>query len=230
MTDNPYYSPSQVSLFVNGYHIDDAVGIQWNIVDDKTPVFGYADRFMRTTMTGKSIVQGSLEIHFRFHGYLTNVIETIQTEDPLGPKAYFDWRKSTHKNNVDENMELFKRTYAPDQKAAEIANLFAPLAGLTLDSTPRDVFQSIKNTFWSPTDPLTSHPAKERPGLHPKSFDILVSYGGAATEYNRLVNMLIEGVRIVGQSTVISADVPEAGAPLREAYSFVARTIRPYRQ
>jgi len=70
----PYFSPCQISLYVGDIWIDDMADIQYEVRDEKLPVYGFADQYYRATLRGRTIVTGVLVINFRFKGYLSNAI------------------------------------------------------------------------------------------------------------------------------------------------------------
>jgi len=58
----PYYSPCQASVYIGDVWIDDAADIQWEVRDEKTPIYGFADYDFRATLRGRSVVSGVLVI------------------------------------------------------------------------------------------------------------------------------------------------------------------------
>lgn len=228
MGENPYYSPSQVKILIGDYVVDDAISIQWNVQDQRIPIYGYNDRKYRTTVAGRSIVQGMLEINFRFFGYLTWAMQQIKEDADILETAS-DVALVKHLNNKDESLKTFKNYAGLEEKASHIANSFADsLKAKTKNRSsafvPGAYFDKLKDLHWK----RESQVAFQRPGELDTSCNIIVQYGNVINETNPLTSLLIRDVQFVGQSTAISAEVPDGGMPVREAYPFLARSVESY--
>jgi len=73
-----FFTPAQVALFLNGYLLEDACFIRYEVIDNWTPHYGYNDRNWRSVSTGQTIVSGELGIVFRYEGYLTRLVDLAQ--------------------------------------------------------------------------------------------------------------------------------------------------------
>lgn len=251
---SPYYSPSQVLLFVNGYYIDDAAAVSWNISDEKVPIYGYADQDFRTVVPGRSIVHGQLEIHFRYWGYLTNVITAAQGRTAASVEEVArQLRTIQHHKNSQPLQELY-RDYAGEDAVEKRTQVARDVFVQRLrdrggfigppSQTAEEQLDKLSEAFWSRENRLQYNQAERREeaanmtrpgrissaleGLR-EGFGIVVRFGSLSDQQDPSTTLLIRGVRILGQSTAISSEVPEAGAPVREAYSFLARSIGPFK-
>lgn len=63
------------SIFLNGYHIDQAYRIDWRQSSPKVPIYGYNDYYFSNVAHGKIAIQGMLIINFVYPAYLTPVIK-----------------------------------------------------------------------------------------------------------------------------------------------------------
>lgn len=224
MPDNPYYSPSQISLYINGYHVDDAISISYSVQDQKTPIYGYNDHEFRTLVKSRSIVQGELDIHFRFFGYLTWVIEKVNSTLESLTSAK-DLQLLKHFKNVDKNMEVFSNIGTPNKRAEAISILLS--SGRHRQQRANELLDELKSRYWRQPEDALDPQSRSRPGLSSEDFDIVIQYGNVIEKSHPLTSIMIKGARIIGQSSVISGEVPDGGVPVRETYQFVAKSIVP---
>lgn len=228
-------------LFINGYHVDDAAGIQYRVTDTKNPIYGYNDVEWRTIVRGRSIVQGSLEINYLYPGYLT---DAIQAAGDLSVEAVAEnIALIKHIKSAETTFDLYRDIDAPIEKAKVVKDVVSKLldAGVTSKVAiagaaryrARKYLEELKDIYWAQDRTIgnRSQPVP-RPGnatpsaSMPSGFAIVVRYGNSSIMGKRMSTaLLIEDVNIDTQSQIISADVPDGGAPIREAYSFVARRI-----
>lgn len=71
-----YYSGADCKIFFGDIWVDDIMSIQYNVSQQKTPIYGYASQLYDAVARGQVIVQGSLAIAFKETGYL-NIIHTL---------------------------------------------------------------------------------------------------------------------------------------------------------
>lgn len=69
-----YKTSSTVSVFLNGFHIDQAYRIDYRENSDKVPIYGYNDIFYSKAVQSKTIIQGMLVVNFVYSGYLNRAI------------------------------------------------------------------------------------------------------------------------------------------------------------
>lgn len=71
-----YYSGTDCKVFYGDVWVDDIVAINYNVSQNKTPIYGYASQNFNAVAKGQVIVQGTLTIAFKETGYL-NIIQRI---------------------------------------------------------------------------------------------------------------------------------------------------------
>jgi len=218
----PYFTPCQVSLYVGDMWIDDAVDVQWEVRDEKTPAYGFADYNYRAALRGRSVVSGSLVINFRFTGYLTNAI--YQATSPTG--GFQDYRDSTARS--------YQRALTAPYLSVSKDELTA-LGRLAVDSPKafEDMKKELRERF-HPEHRSANLPGTlgERPGLLSttglaanKTINIFVAYGDDAYGDNPLYYQTIKDVQFTGQSQSISNLGGQGDQPVLEAYPFFAKSI-----
>lgn len=65
-----HYSGSQIVVMFGDIVIDNAVAVQFDVQQSKTPVYGYANQYYSFVAAGHVLVQGTLTIAFKETGYL----------------------------------------------------------------------------------------------------------------------------------------------------------------
>ena len=220
---SPYPGPAQIRLYIDGYWIDDACAVQWQVQDTKIPKWGYNDRLFRAVALGTTLVQGMLSIQFRYVGYLNGVvaklaknraqaeelIERVSAKEPVGglPARFMLSSK--------EEIEAFavEAAKGPDQGTA--------------------VFEFLKNRFWKSTPGAWGDEGQViknqlgRAGTLPP-FDIQVRYNPNSED--PALQQKILGVHLIGESKVVEIDHPDGSRPIREVYSFFAKDLTPRTQ
>jgi hypothetical protein len=77
MADSPYIAQYQATIFIGGFWVDDARGIEFQISDPKEPLFGFRDVNFSSVARGQTMVHGVLDLNFRFKGYLPLVLARL---------------------------------------------------------------------------------------------------------------------------------------------------------
>lgn len=74
-----YWAPVQVKLYAHtqdgAIWIDDAVGLDIRIEDQRVPHFGWRDRHFREVSHGRTLVSGNLYLAYRHPNYLSDLFE-----------------------------------------------------------------------------------------------------------------------------------------------------------
>lgn len=144
MYNNLFYpTASNVAVFINGYHIDQAYRFDYRESSPKIPVFGYNDYNYGRVLRGREIINGMLILNFIFSGYLYTVLEktgsgvdqaslnNIYLNDPdrpveLNPKYVNDDAiKQKVAKDMQENMPTNIGLLNRLARAEYIANLLA---------------------------------------------------------------------------------------------------------
>lgn len=224
--ESAYPGPAQIRLYVDGYWIDDACAVQWQVQDTKVPKWGYNDRFFRSVALGTTIVQGMLSIQFRYIGYLANVIsknarnreEAEALIQNAGAKTTAGWISD-------------KVLFGSKEEVADWAVLAA------IDSKSRDpVFNYLKGKFWDQQEdskqdkPWYQKDTRERltrAGSLPP-FDIQIRYN--PNDSDVALQQVISAVYLTGESKVVEISHPDGSQPLREVYTFFAKDLTPRTQ
>lgn len=224
-----YWSPAQIRLYVGGVWVDDAASIQYVVSDPKIPKYGYFDRTYRTVAHGQTIVQGELQINFRFNGYLRGVIQNV-----LKKRKDFDYLSSPDAGfrTVSANFEEVLNMTVADQltRLSAIAQ--------SQSRARQNEFEKYKNQWWDrkPKYPSVVRPkqeaqaefesAYERPSLLTEGFDIMMVWGTDPDHPDPALTRYILDVNLMLESVQAEIEVPDGGRVIREVYRFLAKDVR----
>ena len=76
--EHDFYSGSQVQVMVGDVLIDNAISLQYQVQQSKSPVYGYASQYFRFIADGPVLVTGSLTVAFKEAGYLLYTLKHFQ--------------------------------------------------------------------------------------------------------------------------------------------------------
>ena len=228
----PYRAPAQTMVLVNGVWVDDAQKIQYSVQDIKTPVFGYNDRFYRSNMLGRTLVQGKLCINFRYPGALMRAIKdkaTVAADtfrrfqfDRLAVQDLADLQNLASRDPA----EIVRRVgqqfrFGPSalQDTADLASRAAGIRARTGQSVIRTPGDEER------TRPVDKDFMRASDEIH-NNVQFVLIYGDPDTLQDPESVEVIEGVQLDSMSKTISIDVPSGGQVILEEYTFYARDIR----
>lgn len=79
--DLDYFSDSQMFLYLGDVWIDEITSLQYQHIQEKTPLYGYASQLADDFAPGHVIVQGAFTINFKEQGYLWAVLRRYKNMD-----------------------------------------------------------------------------------------------------------------------------------------------------
>ena len=88
MADSPYIPQYKPTIFIGGFWLDDARGIEFQVSDPKEPLYGFRDVQFRQVARGQTVVHGILDLNFRFKGYLSLALARL--EEIANPEGEVD--------------------------------------------------------------------------------------------------------------------------------------------
>jgi len=77
-----YYAGADVGIFIGSMWVDDIITLQYNLTNNKSPIYGYMSETFDAVTRGTTIVQGQFAIAFKETGYLTTILENYKKENP----------------------------------------------------------------------------------------------------------------------------------------------------
>lgn len=236
-----YVAPAQTLIFIGDVWIDDVCAIQISAQDEKFPIWGYNDIFFRANARGRSVVQGKLSIKFRSVGYLTRAIAEFQSVEDIAEKFNKDAR--VRQFGVQTIAELRNLSVTDPRTIVRLVAEAAALGGDNRDIEERaDILRRINNqpanTGSSVLKSISDLAGRNRQSPPPAEFlraslqmqrgvNLLLIYGNPDDIDDPERVEMATDVQFVGQTKVISAEVPMGGEPIVEEYPFYARELRP---
>ena len=209
----PYRAPVHTRVFMGDVWLDDVVAINYQIQDFKEPVYGFKSRLFDDVTVGKTLVSGQLICHFRYPGYLTNVIEAVKKRYEL-PMA-FKARKTPGGQPL-----------SPLQVPSNLTTLNQELAKLG-PSVLLPVAAEQQAMYW---DAKPTSRTQDRPGfvqgVKDKKFDLRIVYGRLDKPTEAMFIRVVEDVLLVGEAQEISMLDGAGDMCLYEVYSFIARQVK----
>ena len=238
ITYKQYYSPTQVTVFLNDYILADACIIAYNIQDEKIPVFGYNDYNYRTVYRGQTLVRGNLAIKFTQQGHLFSVME--QWEQDALYHLYVDVDTALKHTGPKALYENVKNLTADDREKLEDAIASARPGSYE----QKRLIDELRRLFWkqqsyfaeanqtrSAIDESVNVAMRlaatgKRAGLANTSTNkISIVFGGPEQFGNTSLTKTIHGVYFDQEAMTITSQVPNDGESIMEVYQFIGRNI-----
>jgi hypothetical protein len=212
-----YINPTHVKVYVNEYWLDDVVDINFQIQDQKEPLYGFKSNLYDGVGLGKTLVTGSMACLYRYPGYLARVLDTITSPN-----------KKEQKKAVGSPLTERILTVASADAAQMLKDMFKkdPKKG-------REAAKQFADVFFRANAPDSSTGARsslsDRAGIiqgrDNKRFDLRIVYGRMDTLQTHYVQQVIQDVLLVGEGQMISVLDGQGDTCLYEQYSFFARNV-----
>jgi hypothetical protein len=219
-----YWTPVQIKLYTDvgssTRWIDDAAGIDFQIQDQKTPHFGFRDRYFRTVSHNRTIVSGNLYINFRYPNYLSHAIvgsfQKAEGPSPFGKSKIPDITKSPSLATSvgDVGVSLMKDLLVEDLLRF------------------RSYVADLKKMYYGGGDPNQTPGVNEkRPGeLQTQdstgTFNIKIQYGDEHLDATKRFTQELQGVYLTGTGHRATMFDGNGDRNIIEIYPFFARNLR----
>ena len=241
-----YYTPAQVTVFLNSYLIDDACAISYDVMDNWLPLYGHNDRLFRNLAQGQTLVTGDLIIRFRYHGYLKRAITAVsdgmskmagnaeqitamrkQSTVQTLSNAVLQSDSALVLNYLDAAGEASEDVY---KRAADF--LKARFWDQKGSAASRDILQSelygVGAESQEDRDDRRAYQEYMRPSMaREKNLRLRVVHGPDENAGKRAYAEVLEQVQFRGKSYKANIDVPEGERICVEVYPFLAADLRP---
>jgi hypothetical protein len=234
--DQEYFSGAQVALFIGDIWVDEVSMFQMEVMQNKTPIYGYASELWDAISRGPKIVRGSFMINFKEAGYLFAVLNhyrkmgnkgSIFTSNKTQSNPHSEDYKGAVRANIEEMMDNKGTSGQYDRVLRDMAGFASTKQGNTkgLDSA-EGLFEAFEDAIWGGQEKIDSFNFKN--GVQSRSstdyrlngFDIYIQFGDYANGNNPNHTVIkLENVHLTGQSIAVALD----GNPIQEAYTFLAR-------
>jgi len=152
-----YFSGAQVSLYIGDIWVDEVTTLDYSIMQNRTPIYGYASTLWDDVTEGHVLVQGTFTVNFKEAGYLWLILKRYQgfhggsgsiEEDPFVDSA--NVYRATVEKLINNETNIYDRNLALSQLAEEL-QLVNNLSGEQLaeainnrvESTRRDAARTL---------------------------------------------------------------------------------------
>jgi hypothetical protein len=242
----PYVSTDSATIFIAGFWLDDAKGIEWQVQDPKQPLYGYRSFQFDDVAMGQTLVHGMLDLNFRYKGYLAMVLARLQDlklrntnlfqglEDDTGVEgAYRQLLQQREQQNDFRSQGIDPRKIAPADYGALLAT---PHQQFNVNGFNR-LAEAMREEFWDEGSQEALNQAQLALNQRPRAgtfnleeLDLKIAYKqtdptDALDNEDSGMTYTLKGVRFVSQSQVLTNNVPGGGEPIIERYQFIAREI-----
>lgn len=242
-----YFSGAQVSIYFGHIWIDEVTSITYNVSQNRSPLYGYADKLFRGLAQGQVIVRGQFSINFKEAGYIWVALNKYKrlkgAKTPIHNKSSNIDRRNVEQV-VNKELSQFKLNQAyqqlmttteeseddNDSRNVSIARTAAGLTGYSSDiragggiGDAENIFEAFEDKVWGMKKEdreEEDHRRADDNRLNP--FDIYITYGDFVGDnsVNHTIRKIAD-VSIIGTSQQIVID----GQPIQEVYDFIARNI-----
>jgi hypothetical protein len=192
-----YYSMLDAGIYFGDTHIEDILDINWNIIQNQMPLFGYNSYVYDEIALGARFITGAFSINFTSPNYLFYILDRLG-QQPISAKKETEAKANdTATTEVETKTDSAAKTETVAKTAEEqIVQEQPPWESLKIEAPDRA-------PIWKP------------------SFDISVVYGDR-TNGNKSAGIILEGVQIKDcrQGAGISP------SPVIETYTFIAKDVK----
>ena len=225
--EDAYFSGAHVRAFFGPIWVDDIITIQWDLVNNKAPIYGYASRFFDAVADGTVIVNGSFTIAFKDMNYLTTILEKLRQLDSDTRRGMGRVHQASSINLAITELE--GDTTNLSMKAPTIDMILAKMADQGRDHLDY-IAERLENVVYGKKPGAGRIPRADEYdkvgkvteyGKIGAGFDILLEYGNPNTYSNEHTAYMINDVHITGQGQLTAP----TGEPIAERYTFFAKSM-----
>lgn len=250
--NSTYWSGLDANIFVNGIHLGEMVSIQYQIVEQVTPYYGYSYYTAQRMHRGQRIISGSFLINFQQPGYLFRLLQELPTSSVLqGSSApSLAGELTINASNIADGYGAIDINDMPSVVSSNSQNENAPKVN---ESGRELAFSDLRKLTWNAPDTYTAkfdvdtYPAlaASRKSLYGSKGGLVIkiAYGNPVDEGMVLTknafgdyekNVLVDSNYTVGivsaiellsgvEITGLSKVIDDSGRSIMEQYSFLAR-------
>ena len=215
-----YFSGANIGLYVRDVLVGNALAVQFDLNQNKLPLYGYASDLWDGVAMGTVQCSGVLVVNFQFAQYIPTLIARAH-DNVVSSEMYAD-KFSSDINKLSGDINYLH----PQGDEIDPAVVLTPSQKSELrltywagDTTSRDIHHNLSNTNLS------------RPDEHSLPFDVVITYGDAfGNELRRqdgLPSPTLSAVRTLRQVQIIGfgQQISVGGEPVREHYAFICRQV-----
>lgn len=215
-----YFSGANIGIYVRDILVASAVAVQFDLSQNKMPLYGYASDLWDGVAMGTVQCSGVLVVNFQYAQYVPTLIARVHNKSVSAA----DLSASNFARGIERsNMKMTGMVDQPiDPNTPLTSSQKSELRKIYWRGDPsssRSIHNALSNTNLS------------RPDEHSLPFDILVTYGDAFGNELRnqdgLPSPTLSAVRKLHQVQILGfgQQVSVGGEPVREHYAFICRQV-----
>lgn len=236
--DSSYWSGLDVGIYIEDIYVAEAVNLQFQLVENRVPYFGYASYTWHHAAPGTRMVQGSFTINFLASAYIPALLDALGKSDLI----------PSQKQNITKVQQAYKGNTTLEEFIAQTKS-----KGKSNPAAFKALADAYDYALWGedPVEGADQFP-QDGPLLSadklPKGFDIYLRYGeplksigqqvlGADPKTWNNVNLKpvtrADNTPGIGTARKISGayltgfgqGIDDSGRNIMETYQFIARDI-----
>lgn len=249
--ERDYFSGSQAKVFIGDIWVDDIVTFQYNTINNKAPIYGYASQQFDAVAQGTFIVNGQFTIAFKETGYLNLVWKEYNrikrqegrtdqniAERKAAIKAKFEQLRANGKFQskiVQSGVTAGAGSFLRVAQGKTVEDI---MAEATDPQDFEDKAEVLEDSIWGAAE-VDGNPFRVDPGaqnriIRPDLFDaedgkdasqggfnILLTFGDYNNRQAEHTVKALNNCHITGETTILTPD----GNPIGLSYTFFARGI-----
>jgi hypothetical protein len=228
-----FFTSTQIGIYIGDVLIDDANHIEFQVIQGKQPVYGYASQYYHKVAPGQVKVSGSFTVNFKEADY---IIATLARYHANIPPVSGSRRKGykVKRETIERLLERDRNGHRPDESTYQLYRNLAAMSDEKFEDIAEDfedlLWKQPESNFMTPNLGHIPNPDKldisnaadnYRRGDQYLPFDIYILYGDISqAAANHTIKKLID-VEIIGQGQQITSD----GIVIQERYNFIARNL-----
>jgi len=205
--DGTYFQAAQARMYIGNLFIDEVVTCQFQLMQNRIPIYGYRSNKFDAVGTGHSLVQGQLAINFVTEGYLYVVLKEHERLMASAAPALSAMLPNI-KTRINGLIQQYQQAYTPATQGP-IINALMDLAAQDSTGTVSNYISDALNT--TPTNSGVNACDLEIP------FDIKVQLEAGGRTVTRTIRNCVLGANDFAYS--------HDGKTILDTYSFIGREL-----
>ncbi len=225
-----YFAGTQAKVLFGNIWVDDIVTINWDLVEQKAPLYGYASETYDGVARGTQIVQGVFTIAFKQNEYISTIIDALNSRGAALTDILAVVKNSKARRALDARAD--SRASVP-AAASKVVNYEQLLDRVHNDGTGafKDFSAFLEDNIWGilGNEHKNAEQATDKDKLNGSirdGFDILVTYGNIGNHVSEWTVKGVGDIHITGIRQILNP----TGEPILEAYTFFGKLLDPYKE
>jgi hypothetical protein len=206
--DGTYFQAAQARMYIGNLFIDELVTCQFQLMQNRIPIYGYRSRKFDAVGTGHSLVQGQIAINFVTEGYLYVALK--EHDRLLAAAAPAPSAMPTYiKTGIDALIQQYQQAQTPSAQA--------PIVEALMGIASQDSTGTIISYIADAMNPMTTQSNGINACDLEIPFNIKVQLEGGGRTVTRTIHDCVLGANDFAYS--------HDGKTILDTYSFIGREL-----